>query len=203
MKRAGLVWLLLAGILVTGVLAGCKSSTAVSFPLPMVPITQKIITRVQGNGGDIKNFKFYISAAVILERDIITESLQISDTGEGWLREPIVQEGIEIFPGTKGVLIKYSDANPNASTIEVCFDETDRHKTLTFIKNAVEDRYYLDYNRAEKNIIFNGETYNLRMFDNTSSPHLLIRYTEPITTNPNVQRLDGRTNESVGPAVSK
>jgi hypothetical protein len=196
MKRMRLGWLLLAGSLISVILGGCKSKPEpvlpLSYPVPLVPFTQKIIIRVQDNGQDIKVFQYYISAAIILEKESRNEKLEISDTGEGLLTKYIIREQIEIFPGTRGILINYTDTNPDALVIEVCFDEKDTTKTLKFIKKASEDRYYLDYNQEMHNIEFGGEIYSLHMFENTSSPHLLIRYDDPTARSADVQQAEGQ-----------
>ncbi|GHU96873.1 hypothetical protein FACS189483_01110 [Spirochaetia bacterium] len=168
------------------------------YPIPLVPVTESIIRRVQDNGKHITGFQYYISAAIILEREQRSETVQIFDTGEGLLEENVIREQIEIFPGAGGTFIRYHEPNPGASIIEICFDENDGNKTLIFRKNAVDGRFYLDYNRQRGTIVYAGQTYTLRMFDNTDAAYLLIRYYDPVPRGPHVQRLGGRSNRDPG-----
>jgi hypothetical protein len=184
---------------------------------PLVPLTQKIIRRVERNQLAINRFQYYISAAIVLEKEERKDNLTISETGEGWLEETVTLKQVEILPATKGVMkdsrdtVTYisaigavrdsRDTNGTISAIEVCFDENDTDKILTFKKDAAGDRFILDYDYAKGTIHYGGETYKLRMFTTKDDPYLLVRYYEKTLDAPDVRKLAGQPKSTARPAV--
>ncbi|GHV87904.1 hypothetical protein AGMMS50267_02640 [Spirochaetia bacterium] len=198
MKRTGLIWLLLAGIMAAGVFVGCKSNPEPVEPeeivpevtppeIPLVPITQEIIERVIKNGKDIKSFQYYISASITLEKEKQAELVKINNRGEGMLQKTFIR--IQIEEGTKGVL-KNNSGVVTGYGLEICFDEDDK-KTLLFRKNSKGTQFDLVHTAGAESIVYGGERYQVRMGEN--NPHLLIRYKEEINSQPAVQRVMGRS----------
>jgi hypothetical protein len=211
MKRTGLVWLLLTGIMVTGVFGSGKkdnaapSSSASSAagtsqeetnttngeenPVPLVPITQDIIYRLVRNGLNIKGLQYYISSSIILENEKKTEVIEINNKGEGVLRATSIQREIRIDKETKGVL-KNDPGSSNSYAFEVCFDE-DYRNSLFFKRNSAGTRFDLVYDTGTQSITYGQERYQLRMDED--SPHLLIKYKEETSSEPNIQQVSGRS----------
>jgi hypothetical protein len=205
MKRRGLVWLLLAGIITVAFL-GCvtkpKNSVVVEVKTeelppnyPLTPITSEIISLATKQKTNLRDFQYYISTILVLEPKVDDERIGnfVISNGEGLFMETVRQNQIEIFPGTKGILNEQTNTNGEITIIEICFDEKDKSKSLTFQKNMRGDRFNLVYDKATQSINYGGQRYQLRMFDNGNVPYLLIRYSETIAGNSSVRKLGGRS----------
>jgi hypothetical protein len=163
---------------------------------PLIAITPDIITLATANNADITDFHYFISTSIVLE--LIKEDRRVGSfaidprTGEGHFTEINRQDQIEILPGTRGVIRNHVNTNADMSVIEICFDESDFDRTLTFEKNMAGDRFNLSYDKATQSINYGGKRYKVNLFNAVNLPYLLVRYGETITNRSNIRKLGGR-----------
>jgi hypothetical protein len=163
---------------------------------PLVPITKKIISRVDAQNEQLGKFRFYISTLTILESvSKGNGNLIFTKDGGGKFMETDKKDQIEIMPGRKGILKNhFIDPFDNRDALEICFEEntlssTDMNRTLIFKESEYEDgRFYLEAN----SIIYGGQTYTVNVSD---TPFLLIRYIEIVSdSTPTIRKLGDRPN---------
>jgi hypothetical protein len=153
---------------------------------PLVPLTGEILELAVQNDISFTTFIYYISAAVVLEKNKNDRRIIPNDKGEVTLQIDSAYDEINIRKDTGGLLTENPDGRP--WVLKVYF--SNESQFLSFKENAENKRFELDFNAigGDKTVSFGGSDYILSFRER---PYLQIRLAEIINNQPNIITLPG------------